>query len=90
MLGIIKRQGKRGICYEAWEDERQCYIRAAMEQNTPEENEVLKKRLEEIDWSVFEHVDRKETVNERGVFAPLEAVELAEFLRENRSFVRSD
>ena len=27
-----------------WEDEIQCYIRVAMEQNTPEENEALKKR----------------------------------------------
>ena len=69
-----------------WEDERQCYIRAAMEQNTPEENEVLKKRLQEIDWSVFEHVDRKETVNERGVFAPLEAVELAEIRAREQEF----
>ena len=59
-----------------WEEENQCYVRAAMEQNTPEENEALRKRLEEIDWSVFEHIERKETVNERGVFAPLEAVEL--------------
>lgn len=86
MLGIIKRQGKEEYAMKLWEDERQCYIRAAMEQNTPEENEVLKKRLEEIDWSVFEHVDRKETVNERGVFAPLEAVELAEIRAREQEF----
>ncbi len=28
-----------------WEDERQCYIRAAMEQNTPEENEGEKRNM---------------------------------------------
>ena len=58
-----------------WEDERQCYIRAAMEKNSDAENEALKAQLEAIDWSVLEQIERKETVNERGVFAPLEAVE---------------
>lgn len=61
-----------------WEDEKQCYIRAAMEKNSAEQNGLLKKKLEEIDWSVLEHIERKETVNERGVFTPLEAVEVSE------------
>lgn len=69
-----------------WEDEKQCYIRAAMERNTPEENELLKKRLEEIDWSVLEHIERKETLNERGVFAPLEAVEVQEIAKRQDEF----
>ena len=69
-----------------WEEENQCYVRAAMEQNTPEENEALRKRFEEIDWSVFEHIERKETVNERGVFAPLEAVELDEIRARDAEF----
>ena len=61
-----------------WEDEKQVYIRASMERNTPERNAALKERLEQIDWSILEHIQRKETVNERGVFAPLEAVEVPE------------
>lgn len=65
-----------------WEDERQIYIQSAMKRNSPEENEVLKRKLETIDWSVLEHITRKETVNERGEFAPLAAVETAEI--ENR------
>lgn len=69
-----------------WEDDKQCYIKAAMERNTPEENEVLKKRLEEIDWSVLEHIERKETVNERGEFAPLEAVEVQEIEKRSDEF----
>ena len=69
-----------------WEDDKQCYIKAAMEKNTPEENEVLKKRLEEIDWSVLEHIERKETVNERGEFAPLEAVEVQEIEKRSDEF----
>lgn len=69
-----------------WEDDKQCYIKAAMERNTPEENELLKKRLEEIDWSILEHIKRKETVNERGVFAPLEAVEISEIEKRSDEF----
>ena len=61
-----------------WEDDNQKYIKAMMEKNTTEQNEKLTKRLEEIDFSVLEHIERKETVNERGVFAPLDAVEVGE------------
>ena len=59
-----------------WEDDNQKYIKAMMEKNTTEQNEKLTKRLEEIDFSVLEHIERKETVNERGVFAPLEVSEI--------------
>lgn len=69
-----------------WEDEKQCYIRAAMEKNSSEENECLKKKLDDIDWSVLEHIERKETVNERGVFAPLEAVEIQEIEARGEEF----
>ena len=61
-----------------WEDEKQCYIKAAMARNTQEENAALLAQLNKIDWSVLDHVERKETVNERGVFAPLAAVEIGE------------
>ena len=69
-----------------WEDERQCYIRAAMEKNSEAENEALKAQLDAIDWSVLEQIERKETVNERGVFAPLEAVETDEIERRRDEF----
>ncbi|MFR4352495.1 MAG: UTP--glucose-1-phosphate uridylyltransferase [Roseburia sp.] len=69
-----------------WEDEKQCYIKAAMERNTPAENAVLKRHLEEIDWSVLAQIERKETVNERGVFAPLAAVELDEIKARGEEF----
>ena len=62
-----------------WEDEKQCYIRAAMEKNSEAENEALKAQLDAIDWSVLEQIERKETVNERGVFAPLEAVDVSDW-----------
>lgn len=69
-----------------WEDEKQIYIRAAMETNTPEENEALKAQLATVDWSVLEHIRRRETVNERGVFAPLEAVEVSEIETRREEF----
>ena len=73
-----------------WEDEKQVYIRASMERNTPEQNAALKERLEQIDWSILENIQRKETVNERGVFAPLEAVEVLEIEARRDEFKAED
>ena len=69
-----------------WEDDNQKYIKAMMEKNTTEQNEKLTKRLEEIDFSVLEHIERKETVSERGVFAPLDAVEVSEIEARGAEF----
>lgn len=69
-----------------WEDDNQKYIKTMMEKNTTEQNEKLTKRLEEIDFSVLEHIERKETVNERGVFAPLDAVEVSEIEARGAEF----
>lgn len=69
-----------------WEDDNQKYIKAMMEKNTTEQNEKLTKRLEEIDFSVLEHIERKETVNECGVFAPLDAVEVSEIEARGAEF----
>lgn len=69
-----------------WEDDNQKYIKAMMEKNTTEQNEKLTKRLEESDFSVLEHIERKETVNERGVFAPLDAVEVSEIEARGAEF----
>ena len=57
-----------------------------MEKNSEAENEALKAQLDAIDWSVLEQIERKETVNERGVFAPLEAVETDEIERRRDEF----
>ena len=69
-----------------YEDEKQCYIRAALEMGTTEEQEQLKKNLDAVDWSVLEHISKKETVNERGVFAPLDAVEVSEIEARSEEF----
>ena len=69
-----------------WKADNQRYIKAMLEKNTTEQNEKLTKRLEEIDFSVLEHIERKETVNERGVFAPLDAVEVSEIEARGAEF----
>lgn len=69
-----------------WEEEKQVYIRAAMARNDEEENSVLRQKLEAVDWSVLEQISRKETVNERGVFAPLSAVEIGEIKKRGNEF----
>ena len=61
-----------------YEQEKQIYIKKAMERNSAEENEVLRQRLDDIDWTILSNIEKKETVNERGAFAPLEAVETSE------------
>ena len=71
-----------------WEDENQTYIKAAMGRNSAEQNEELKKKLEKIDWTILNHIERKETVNERGVFAPLEAVEVADIEAGKERFLK--
>lgn len=69
-----------------WEDEKQIYIQAAMNKNTPDENEALKARLESIDWSVLKYANPEEAALTRGVFAPLEAVETTEIQARRDEF----
>ena len=48
----VRRQNRRKQekdFMKIWEDEKQVYIRASMERNTPEQNVKLKERLEQID-----------------------------------------
>ena len=54
------------------------YVNKQLEQLPEEERKVLQKKLETIDWSILDEMDRRATVTERGVFAPLEAVEVDE------------
>ena len=67
-------------------DEKQIYIKAAMEQCDAAEKQELEQKLTAVDWSILEHIEKKETVNERGVFAPLDAVEVAEIQSRGEEF----
>ena len=71
-----------------WEQEKQCYIRAAMEQSSAKEQGQLKEQLDAIDWSFLECVEHKESINERGVFAPLDAVEIEEIKSRRDEFMK--
>lgn len=69
-----------------YEKENQCYIRAALDRGTPEEQEALKANLDAIDWSVLDHLAHKDVGNARGVFAPLDAVEVSEIESRKAEF----
>lgn len=66
-------------------DKNQIYLQNAIKRNTLEQNEILKKNVEAIDWSIFEHIKNKEE-KERGFFEPLEAVEIAEIKEKEAEF----
>ncbi len=68
------------------EEKKQCYIQNALAANSEAENAVLKEKLETIDWSILNEIERKATVNERGVFAPLDAVEVTEIEARKEEF----
>jgi UDP-N-acetylglucosamine/UDP-N-acetylgalactosamine diphosphorylase len=68
------------------EQENQKYLKAAMGRNSESRNEELKKHLQEIDWEILDNITRKETVNERGTFAPLDAVEVSEIKARGAEF----
>ena len=69
-----------------YEDEKQCYIKAALELGTPEEQEQLKAKLDAIDWSILDNLEHKDAVSARGVFAPLDAVEVSEIEAKKDEF----
>ena len=66
-------------------DKNQIYLQSAMNRNNAEQNEMLRKNVEAIDWSIFAYVKDKEE-KERGFFEPLEALEIAEIKEKEAEF----
>ena len=62
------------------------YVNRQLEQLPEKEKAALQKKLDEIDFSVLEEIERRATVTERGVFAPLEAVEVDEIEKRADEF----
>lgn len=54
------------------------YVNQQLERLPEGEKRVLKEKLEAIDWSILQEIERRTTVTQRGVFAPLKAVEMDE------------
>lgn len=54
------------------------FVDKQLEKLQGKEKEALQKKIDEIDWSILDAVERRETITERGVFAPLDAVEVKE------------
>ena len=53
------------------------YVDKQLRKLEGKEKQELQKKIDEIDWSILDAVERRETITERGVFAPLDAVEVA-------------
>lgn len=62
------------------------YINKQLEQLPGKEKAVLQEKLDKIDFSVLKEIERRTTVTERGVFAPLEAVEVDEIEKRADEF----
>ena len=69
-----------------YENEKQCYIQAALSMGTPEEKEQLKENLDKIDWSVLDNLAHAGKALPRGEFAPLDAVEVSEIEARKEEF----
>lgn len=66
-------------------DKNQIYVQAAMQRNDAANNEILAKNAEAIDFTIF---DNRKTMSEnnRGVFAPLAAMEVSEIKEREAEF----
>lgn len=62
------------------------FVNKQLEKLQEKDRAVLQNKLDVIDWSILDAVERRETVNERGVFAPLDAVEVSEIQEKEEEF----
>lgn len=62
------------------------YVNKQLNKLQGEEKEALQKKIDGIDWSILDAVERRETITERGVFAPLDAVEVGEIAAKASQF----
>lgn len=66
-------------------DKNQVYVQAAVERNDAASNEVLAKNAEAIDFTIFDNI-KTMSENNRGVFAPLDAMEVSEIKEREAEF----
>jgi len=62
------------------------YIQKQLEAMSSQEQAEFQKKVDEIDWSIVDEVNRRETINERGVFSPSDAVEIEEIEARKNEF----
>lgn len=62
------------------------FVNKQLEKLQEKDRAILQNKLDVIDWSILDAVERRETVNERGVFAPLDAVEVSEIQEKEEEF----
>lgn len=64
------------------------FIEKQLEKLKGQEYENLKRQMQELDYSVLDELEKRETVNNRGKFAPLEAVEIDEIKARQDEFYK--
>ena len=62
------------------------YVDKQLKKLRGKKKEALQKKVDEVEWSILEAVERRETITERGVFAPLDAVEVGEIEEKASEF----
>ena len=65
------------------------YVDKQLRKLEGKEKQELQKKIDEIDWSILDAVERRETITERGVFAPLDAVEVDEIAARADEFKKT-
>ena len=65
------------------------YVDKQLRKLEGKEKQELQKKIDEIDWSILDAVERRETITERGVFAPLDAVEVDEIAARAGEFKKT-
>lgn len=69
-----------------YDDEKQIYVKKALEMSTLEEQNQLKEQLDNIDWSILDNLLNKNNNNLRGTFTPLNAIEIPEIEKRKDEF----
>ena len=62
------------------------FVKKQLDKLQGDKKTVLENKVNAVDWSVLEEIDRRATVTERGVFAPLDAVEVDEIEKRQDEF----
>lgn len=67
-------------------ENRNYYIDKQMSKLSKEQQEILSKQIEAVDWSVLDALEHRNAVLERGEFAPIDAVEVSEIAAKEEEF----
>lgn len=70
-------------------DDQFYYVEKQLGKLRGEAKQTLQEKIDTVDWSILDAVERRETITERGVFAPLDAVEVDEISARAAEFKKT-